>query len=121
MIRRRSRNAEKLILEKTKRKVELAKEEISVKSDRLTNKIVIPLIIHKLTQGISRVRSFMEKTHGRASSWAITFPSRAVPNRVALIAEAVDSTAPNPIRINPVWPRKGLAAMARAYSLYFII
>ena len=42
--------------------------------------------------------------------------SRAAPNSVALMADAVDSNAAMPIRTKPNWPMVGRAATASTYS-----
>lgn len=93
--------------------VELANDEISVKSVTSTKINITKVMTTKLTQGMSFVRSRKENMRGRALSWAITIPNRVVPNSVALMAEAVESNAPRPIKTNPACPRNGLAGHPR--------
>ena len=83
------------------KKVELANDEMIVRLARLTNIRVTAIMAIRLTQGTLLCRRLKPNAGGRALSVAMIIPRRAVPNMVALIADAVDNRAATPISKNP--------------------
>ena len=86
-----------MISVKINRNVELANDEIMVRLPRFTKISVTPVMTIKLTQGILFCLRLNPKAVGNALSVAIIIPRRAVPNIVALIADAVENSAARPI------------------------
>lgn len=97
---------------KTIKKPPLPMVEMLWRSPILTRTRLNREVIRRPSTGL--FQTFFSRNAGSSPSFAMMKLRRAVPYNVALIAERVESTAAAAISLNPVVPRNGFAASARA-------